>query len=187
MTASTHERCTDRVEEAARSLDSDIIVIIQGDEPLFRPEIIRDLIDPLVKDLSIYCSNLLSVIKNRDDLKDIDIVKAAVNQHGYIMFFSRAPIPHFRVDNHAPCYRQTGVSAFTRKFLSTYTALTPTPLEVAESIDFLRILEHGHSIRSVITDEITRGVDRREDVNAVEKIIKGDPVQRGYYERILSI
>jgi 3-deoxy-manno-octulosonate cytidylyltransferase (CMP-KDO synthetase) len=186
MTSSTHERCTDRVEEAARTLEADIVVMVQGDEPLFRPEIIRDLIDPIIRDSSVYCTNLLSLITNRDDLTEIDIVKAAINRHSDILFFSRAPIPYFRVENNAPCYRQTGVSAFTREFLSTYTTLPPTPLEVAESVDFLRILEHGYSIRSVVTNEITHGVDRREDVDAVENILKIDPVQRSYFERILA-
>lgn len=187
MTASTHERCTDRVEEAAGDLDADIVVIVQGDEPLFRPEIIKTLVEPLIKDPSVYCTNLLSRIKNRDDLTDVDIVKAVVNNQENIMFFSRAPIPYFRVDNDAPCYRQTGVSAFTKTFLSTYTALSPTFLEVAESVDFLRILEHGYVIRSVITDEITHGVDRKKDIDEVEKILKTDPVQNRYYERILSL
>jgi len=187
MTASTHERCTDRVEEAAHGLKADIIVMVQGDEPLFKPEMIKNLVDPLLTDPAVYCTNLLSIIQNRGDLNDIDVVKAAVNMHGNIMFFSRAPIPYFRVDNNAPCYRQTGISAFSRKFLSTYTALVPAPLEVAESVDFLRILEHGYSIRSVITGEEMHGVDRQEDISVVEKILKHDPIQRGYYDRILTL
>jgi 3-deoxy-manno-octulosonate cytidylyltransferase (CMP-KDO synthetase) len=187
MTASTHERCTDRVEEAAHQIKADIIVIVQGDEPLFMPEVIQSLINPLSADTSVYCTNLLSVIQNRIDLNDIDIVKAAVNRKGNIMFFSRAPIPFFRVDNNAPCYRQTGVSAFSRAFLSTYTALSPTPLEIAESIDFLRILEHGYTIRSVITEEVMYGVDRKEDVSIIKKILRNDPVQHEYYERILAL
>jgi 3-deoxy-manno-octulosonate cytidylyltransferase (CMP-KDO synthetase) len=187
MTASTHERCTDRVEEAAHRVNAGIIVMVQGDEPLFRPDVIRKLIDPFLSDSSVYCTNLLSLIRNRRDLDDIDIVKAAVNNNGNIMFFSRAPIPFFRVDNNMPCYRQTGVSAFSRKFLSTYTVLPPTPLEVAESVDFLRILEHGYSIRSIITGGEMHGVDRIEDLTIIEKILKSDPVQREYYERILAL
>ncbi|WAC04336.1 MAG: 3-deoxy-manno-octulosonate cytidylyltransferase [Methanoregula sp.] len=187
MTASTHERCTDRVEEAAHGVDADIIVMIQGDEPLFMPGVIRQLIDPFFSDPSVNCTNLISLIRDRNDLNDVDIVKAAVNLQGNIMFFSRAPIPYFRVDNHAPCYRQTGVSAFSRSFLSTFTALSPTQLEVAESVDFLRILEHGFSIRSVIINDETHGVDRPDDVAVVEHVLRTDPVQREYYERILSL
>jgi 3-deoxy-manno-octulosonate cytidylyltransferase (CMP-KDO synthetase) len=187
MTAPTHERCTDRVEEAAHSVDADIIVMAQGDEPLFMPEVIRQLTDPFFSDATVNCTNLLSLIKNRNDLNDIDIVKASVNLQGNIMYFSRAPIPHFRVDNHAPCYRQTGVSAFSHSFLTTYTALPPTNLEIAESVDFLRILEHGFSIRSVITGDATHGVDRPSDVAVIEQVLKTDPVQHEYYERILAL
>lgn len=187
MTASTHERCTDRVEEAAHGIDTDIIVMVQGDEPLFMPEVIRQLTEPFFSDTTVSCTNLLSFIKNRNDLSDIDIVKAAINLPGNILFFTRAPIPHFRVDNNAPCYRQTGVSAFLPGFLSTYTRLPPTSLEIAESVDFLRILEHGFPIRSVITSDETHGVDRPGDVAVIEHVLKTDPVQREYYERILAI
>ena len=187
MTAKTHERCTDRVEEAAKKVKGDIIVMVQGDEPLFIPEIIEKLVDPIFSDKKVYCTNLLSLINNRSDLNDIDIVKASINKMRNVMYFSRAPIPYFRVDNNAPCYRQTGVSAFTRDFLSIYTSLPPTPLEIAESVDFLRILEHGYSIRGVITSQETFGVDREEDIKIVENIIRKDPVQEEYYNRILNL
>ena len=186
MTASTHERCTDRVEEAAKKIDADIIVIVQGDEPLLMPDEIEKLIEPLITDIDVYCTNLLSFIKNREDLKDIDIVKAVINKKRNIMHFSRAPIPYFRVDNNAPCYRQTGISAFTRSFLSTYTGLSPTPLEIAESVDFLRMLEHGYLIRAVIISQETYGVDREDDIKIVENVIRKERVQMDYYCRILN-
>lgn len=187
MTANTHERCTDRVEEAAKKLDSDIIVIIQGDEPLVMPEVIGKLIEPILSDSDIYCTNLLSPIKNLSDLKNIDIVKASINIKRNVMYFSRAPIPYFRVNNNAQCYRQTGISAFTRSFLSVYTGLPPTPLEVAESVDFLRILEHSYMIRSVIISQETFGVDRPDDIPIIENIIRNDTIQNEYYERILNL
>lgn len=187
MTADTHERCTDRVEEAADSVDADIIVMVQGDEPLFMPDVIEKLVNPIISDDDVYCTNLLSIINDRNDLNDIDIVKAAINKKENVMFFSRAPIPFFRVDNNAPCYRQTGISAFTRQFLSKYTSLPPTFLEVAESVDFLRILEHDYTIRGVIISQETHGVDREDDVGAVEDIILNDPIQNDYYKRTLDL
>ncbi len=187
MTANTHERCTDRVEEAAKKVDADIVVMVQGDEPLFMPEVIEKLVDPILSDTDVYCTNLLSVISNRSDLNDVDIVKASINKKQNVMYFSRAPIPYFRVDNNAPCYRQTGISAFTRDFLSIYTGLPPTMLEIAESIDFLRILEHGYMIRGVIIPQETYGVDREDDIKIVENIIHKDPVQNDYYKRILNL
>jgi 3-deoxy-manno-octulosonate cytidylyltransferase (CMP-KDO synthetase) len=187
MTANTHERCTDRIEEAAKKVEADIIVMVQGDEPLFMPEIIRKLVEPILSNKDVYCTNLLSVIRNRNDLNDVDVVKASINIKNNIMYFSRAPIPYFRVENNATCYRQTGISAFTKDFLSVYTALPPTMLEIAESVDFLRILEHGYIVRGVIIQQETYGVDRKDDVEIIEKIIREDPMQGEYYRRIINI
>jgi len=192
MTSAAHKRCTDRVEEAMRGIyknEEDIIVIVQGDEPLFRPESIKLVIYPILAGTDINytnCTNLLSIITDKDDLDDIDVVKAVVNLDNNIMYYSRAPVPFIRYKD-TMMYRQTGLSAFTRKFLWIYTDLSPTPLEIADSIDFVRILEHGHQIRAVITQDQMHGVDRSEDIEVVENIIKTDPVQREYYQRILRL
>lgn len=184
MTAKTHERCTDRIEEAARNVELDIAVIVQGDEPLFSPDLISALVKPLLMDDAIPCTNLLSVIQDDRDLHNVDIVKAVVDQQGFVMYFSRSPIPHMRVRHTPPMYRQTGLSAFTKEFLSRYACLSPTPLEVAESIDFLRILEHRHPIMGVMCDKVTVGVDRPDDVKKIEQILSEDPVQRDYYQQV---
>ena len=91
-----------------------------------------------------------------------------------------------RVTNNCPFYRQTGVSAFTKPFLSTYADLSATSLEVAESVDFLRILGHGYPIRGVIYESVTLGVDRPEDVRKIEDVLCADKEQREIYERILK-
>lgn len=187
MTADTHERCTDRVEEAAQKLDADIIVIVQGDEPLFLPESLDKMIKPMLSDDTIVCSNLLSAITEETEREDIDIVKAVLDRNDRVMYYSRAPIPFLRVHNSPPLYRQTGLSAFTKPFLQHYSKLPPTPLEVAESIDFLRILEHGFDVLGVITEQKLLGVDREEDVALIEQAIKGDPVQQEIYQRILKL
>jgi len=184
MTAKTHERCTDRIEEAARNVELDIAVIVQGDEPLFSPDLISALVKPLLMDDTIPCTNLLSAIRDESNLHNVDIVKAVVDQQGFVMSFSRSSIPHLRVRHTPPMYRQTGLSAFTKDFLSRYAALPPTPLEIAESIDFLRILEHRYPIVGVMYDKATVGVDRPDDVKKIEKILSEDPVQRDYYRRI---
>lgn len=188
MTASTHERCTDRVEEAAKALEHDIIVIVQGDEPLFEPAVLEILLEPMQSDDNIYCTNLLSVIRDEDekDMSDIDIVKAVLDQKGFVMYFSRSPIPYLKVQNNCPMYRQTGISAFTGSFLNKYSNLPPTPLEIAESVDFLRILEHGYSIRGVVHERKTVGVERESDVGIVEKILKEDALQNKIYQKILE-
>lgn len=187
MTANTHERCTDRVEEAAKELEHDIIVIIQGDEPLFEPVVLEILLKPMQEDKNCYCTNLLSVIRDEEDLSDIDNVKAVLDQKDFVMYFSRSPIPYFRARNNNPMYRQTGISAFTKSFLNKYSNLSPTPLEIAESVDFLRILEHGYSIRGVPYKRKTVGVEREKDVGIVEKILKEDTLQNRIYQRILDL
>lgn len=186
MTRSDHERCTDRIAEAAEDEDVDVVVIVQGDEPTFLPDVLERLVAPMRQDSSIQVTNLLSVIHDPVDLGDIDIVKAVTNRRGEVMYFSRAPIPHVRVRNDPPMFRQTGISAFRRDFLMTFTKLEPTPLEIAESVDFLRILEHGYPITGVIYERHTAGVDRPEDVAVVEKIMRDDPVQAEYFARISS-
>jgi 3-deoxy-manno-octulosonate cytidylyltransferase (CMP-KDO synthetase) len=185
MTANTHERCTDRVEEAAARIHADIILIVQGDEPLLDPDMLRLLIDPILHDDSIQCVNLLSVIRDREDLLDVDIVKAVLNSDHDVMYYSRSPIPHIRADNNCAMYRQTGLSAFTKTFLRQYSNLPPTPLEIAESVDFLRILEHGYRIRGVVYGMETVGVDRYDDIQKVEKILREDREQKEIFEKIL--
>ncbi len=187
MTADTHERCTDRSEEASYQLELDIAVIVSGDEPLFFPEVLDRLVQPMLEDETVYCTNLLSVIHDQEDLHKLDIVKAVLNQQNDIMFFSRSPIPYFRVQNNCPMYRQTGLAAFTKSFLSQFSKLSPTPMEVAESVDFLRILEHGYTIRGSVYDQITIGVDRPNDAELVKDILQNDQQQSRYYQKILNL
>ncbi len=151
MTKDTHQRCTDRVEEAVGFVPrADIVVIVQGDEPLFDGEIIRNLVTPMLQDSKIVCTNLLTPITQGADFHDVDIVKAVCDPKGYVLYFSRSPVPHKRVNHPCPVYRQTGLSAFTADFLMTFSRLTPTPLEITESVDFMRIIEHRYPILGVV-------------------------------------
>jgi len=186
MTKDTHERCTDRVEEAAHNINLDIAVIVQGDEPLFLPQVLSELVAPLLDDDSILCTNLISTIRDEQALSDVDIVKTVLDERGFIMYFSRAPIPYMGVKNNCPSYRQTGVSAFTKSFLCAYAELSATPLEVVESVDFLRILGHGYPIKGVVYESVTLGVDRPEDVHKIEAVLREDKEQTKIYERILG-
>jgi len=187
MTAPSHDRCTDRVREAAEHIEHDIVVIVQGDEPLFNPALLEKLVGPMLNDRTVQCANLLSVIHDKDDLNNIDIVKAVLDENNLVMYFSRSPIPYLRVQNDCPLYRQTGVSAFTRDFLMKYSKLRPTPLEEAESVDFLRILGHGHRILGVICEHATVGVDREEDVKVVETLLRQDVLQMTLHEQIMGL
>jgi len=187
MTAATHERCTDRVEEASEKINMDIAVVVQGDEPLFDPGILQRLVQPFHDDARVQCTNLMSLIRNEEDLHDVDVVKAVLKENGDVLCYSRSPIPFRRVSNDCPLYRQTGVSAFSKNFLHAFSALPPTQLEVTESVDFLRIIGHGHAIRSVTFDGRLVGVDRPDDVSVVEDILRNDPVQKLFYERMVAL
>ncbi len=187
MTKDTHLRCTDRVEEAAAHIDADIVVIVQGDEPLFDGSIIEKLVTPLLANDKLVCSNLLTPITDPKDILDVDIVKALMDTTSQVLYFSRAAVPHVRVQSQCPVYRQTGLSAFTKYFLTKFSNLAPTPLEIVESVDFLRILEHRYPIYGVVDPRRSVGVDRPDDVGIVEDILKNDPVQRKIFEGILSL
>jgi 3-deoxy-manno-octulosonate cytidylyltransferase (CMP-KDO synthetase) len=184
MTSDTHERCTDRIEEAARSLEGDVIVMVQGDEPLLMPEAVSAVARPLLDRPEVACTNLLSPLESDADLDNPNIVKAACDQRGRVLFFSRARIPYPRKPVACPIYRQTGVMGFRASLLHLYSTLAETPFERAESIDMLRLLEHGHPIHGVVVDYPTIGVDRPEDVPVAERWLREDAAQRALHARI---
>lgn len=186
MTADTHERCTDRIEEAAASLDSDIVVNVQGDEPLVLPESIVDVARPLQERDDVLCTCLIYHINNTDDLNDINMVKAVLDPEGWVLYFSRAPIPFLMGGKDRPMREQSGIMAYRKDFLHAYSRLAPTPLEIAESVDMLRILEHGHRVLGVVTEYSTKGVNIPEDVPRMVKALTEDPRQRELYERVMA-
>lgn len=181
MTAACHERCTDRVAEAASGLEGEIIVIIQGDEPMVRPEMIDDAVAPMREDPSVECVNLMSEIRDPEDFLDPNEVKVVVDRNGNALYFSREPIPSSRkYGKPVTGHRQVCIMPFRREFLFRYTRLEPTPLEVIESVDMLRILEHGYRIRMVETRFETFSVDTPEDLRHVEHLMRGDPLTASY-------
>ena len=184
MTADTHERSTERVAEAMGSLTGDVVVVAQGDEPLLLPEDLRLVAAPFLERDDLTCVSLLSPLEGKADYTNPDIVKAACDQRGHILFFSRAPIPYFQRPGSCPIYRETGIRAFRADFLQTYVDLPETPFERVESVDMLRLLEHGHTIFGVPTEYATVGVDHDYDVPRVEHILQTDPIQQALYEQI---
>ncbi len=185
MTSHTHERCTERVEEAMQTLEGDVVAIVQGDEPLLLPEAIQQVVMPFLRDDGLLCTNLVSPIEDPEDFNNPNVVKAATDQNDFIMFFSRAPIPYFRQRTACPIYRQTGIWAFRTDFIKKYSGLPKTPFELVESVDMLRLVEHGYRILAIPTNYETVGVDIVEDVARVEHILRTDPVQMALYQRIL--
>jgi len=184
MTKDTHERCTDRVEEAMQMLPGDIVVMVQGDEPLLIPEAISQVVQPLLDDPELEITNLLSPLESSEDYGNPNIVKAVCDLNGNIIFLTRAPVPFFRHQIVVPVYRQTGIMAFCSAFLPYYSELPETALEKAESVDMLRILENGIRIRGVITQYSTNGVDQPGDVPVIESVLQTDHVQNKLFNQI---
>jgi len=181
MTADTHERASDRTAEALLKIEEqtgkkiDIVVMLQGDEPMIVPEMIENAVKPLVKDSSIKVSNLMAEVKTEDEWKDSNEVKVVVDQNVNSLYFSREPIPsNKKFDGEITAYKQVCVIPFTRDCLLEYTELEPTPLEIIESVDMNRFLEHGMRVKMVKTEFNTLAVDTSEDLKKVEAIMADD-------------
>jgi 3-deoxy-manno-octulosonate cytidylyltransferase (CMP-KDO synthetase) len=187
MTRDNHERCADRVEEAMRNLPGDIVAIVQGDEPLLVPEAVQDVVRPLYEDSALLCTNLLSPLESDADFDNPNIVKAVCDRLGNIMYLTRARVPYRRVPGDVPVFRQTGIWGIRTTFLHRFSELPPTPLELVESIDMMRVLEHGTPIRGVVTDYVTLGVDRPSDVPLAEQALRQDARQRALHEQVMDM
>ena len=182
MTSTRHERASDRVAEAAQLIDAEIIVMIQGDEPMITPQMIAASVDSMVENESINCVNLVCQIKSREEYLDPNTIKVVMNTRREALYFSRSPIP---VINPAALedvtvFKQVCVIPFRRVFLRRFTSWSPTLLEKAESIDMLRILEHGERVHLVETNIETHSVDTPEDLRQVERQMQNDPLIRSY-------
>lgn len=177
MTASTHERGTDRVAEAAAKVGggADFVINIQGDEPLLRPEALDLLCQAMLDDPESESFNLASEIHAEGEFQDANYPKIVCDTRGYAMYISRESIPTARyLGMRIPKLRQLGIYGFRRDFLETFGRLPQTPLEQAESIDMLRILEHGYRLRVVVCPQGEPMVDTPEDLRVVEGLMKTD-------------
>jgi 3-deoxy-manno-octulosonate cytidylyltransferase (CMP-KDO synthetase) len=187
MTGDTHERSTERVAEAMESLQGDVVVVAQGDEPLLLPSDLELVSSPFREREGVESVSLLSPLEGEADFSNPNIVKAACDLSGHIMFYSRAPIPYFQKGGNCPIFRETGIRAFTADFLPTYVGLPETPFELVESVDMMRLREHGHQVVGVATDGVTLGVDHPEEVGRIEHELRSDPIQRALHEKIKAL
>jgi 3-deoxy-manno-octulosonate cytidylyltransferase (CMP-KDO synthetase) len=183
MTSDSHERCTERVAEAARDLDADVVVNAQGDEPLMFPEHIAAAIDPF-SEPGVGCVSLVSPLESDEDFSNPGVVKAVLKPNGDLLYLSRASVPHFQKPGEAPVFRETGIRALRKDLLVEYADLPETPLERVEAVDMLRLLEHGRPIRAKVIEGTTMGVDYPEDVDKAERMLRDDPAQKQLFERI---
>lgn len=187
MTANTHERATDRIAEAMLKIEAetgekhDIVVLIQGDEPMLVPAMIDDSIAALLADPSVDVVNLMANLKNDEEFADPNEVKVVVDQQGYALYFSREPIPSKRkgVTNGA-MLKQVCIIPFRRDFLLSYNEMAQTPLEIIESVDMLRILENGMKVKMVMSAADTYSVDTLADLQLVDRLMANDPLMASY-------
>lgn len=182
MTSSTHERCTDRVAEAAKKIDADIIINVQGDEPQVNPFLLDELIKPFRNNPDTICTNLLGIIQSDEEFQTVNEVKAVIDQNKRILYFSREPIPSKKkaIDTNYIKYKQLGLIAFSKKFLMEFNTLPQTPLEAVESVDMLRAIEHGFDIQGVITTERTISVDTAKELLQAEQLLMKDSLTHLY-------
>lgn len=188
MTADTHERASDRVAEAAAGIDAELIVMVQGDEPMTRPEMINAAVEPFQHDPLLGCVNLVRSIDNKIDFYDVNTIKVVMNQQGDALYMSRQPIPTAPAADqsaqprftHTLAYKQVCIIPFRRDTLLEFARLPPTPLEQLESVDMLRLLEYGYRVKMVRTKFNTQAVDTQADLERVAGLMAGDPLLGSY-------
>jgi 3-deoxy-manno-octulosonate cytidylyltransferase (CMP-KDO synthetase) len=177
MTANTYERASDRCAEALLKLEAanltryDVVVMIQGDEPMTNPEMIREAVQPMLDDPSIDIVNLLGSFTDQSEFEDPNCIKVVCDLNSNAIYFSRQPIPTRFSPSNPSSGKQVCIIPFRREFLLEYTSLAPTPLEVAESVDMMRVLEHGHQVRMVRTSHSSFAVDTPSDLLRVESLM----------------
>jgi 3-deoxy-manno-octulosonate cytidylyltransferase (CMP-KDO synthetase) len=178
MTKDTYERASDRCAEALRKLETlnntkyDIVVMVQGDEPMTHPDMISESLQPMLVDPSVQVVNLLGTIHDVTEFEDRNCIKVIIDLHSNALAFSREPIPTRSKSANIPMFKQVCVIPFRRDYLLEYTSLEPTPLEIAESVDMMRVLEHGMKVRMAPTKFNSQSVDTLADLIKVEELIR---------------
>ena len=187
MTSDCHERCSDRCAEAMLKIEKDenkkvdIMVMVQGDEPLTFPEMIDEAVKPMLKDKEIKITNLVADLKTVEEFEDPNEVKVVMDKQNNALYFSREPIPSRKkgiLD--VPMKKQVCVIPFQRDFLLEYNEMEPTPLEIIESVDMMRILENGGNVKMIPTKYKTKAVDTIEDLDRVIEMMRGDKLYQEY-------
>ena len=178
MTRSDHLSGTDRAAEVASAENAEIIVNIQGDEPLIDPAAIDAAILPMVHEPELVMGTLKKRIEDPREITDPNVVKVVTNSAGDAIYFSRCPIPFDREKSGStPYFKHIGLYVYQREFLLAYSALPVGPLETAERLEQLRALENGHRIRVVETEYESLGVDTPEDLQRVSRLFDASILQ----------
>lgn len=174
MTSINHKNGTDRIAEVAKAIEADVVVNIQGDEPLIDPRMIDEAIQPMLDDRELKACTLCRPILSEEDIYNPHVVKTVFDLKGNALLFSRAPIPYPRNKEAYTAYEHIGVYVYRKDFLMQYVNMPQTPLEITESLEQLRILENGIRMKVVKATVPYEGlsVDTQEDLERVREIIK---------------
>ena len=187
MTSNSHERACDRAAEAMlkiedkHSIKIDILLMMQGDEPMVTPRIIQAALNPLINDKNINISNLYKEINTIEEFEDPNEVKVILDNNGYAIYFSREPIPSRKkgiLD--VPMYKQICTIPFRREYLLEFNSMKQTQLEIIESIDMNRIIENGGKVKMEYSKDESISVDNKSDLKRVINEMKNDKILKKY-------
>jgi len=170
MTSPEHPSGSDRLAEAVREMDCDIVVNVQGDEPLIDPAAIRAVVKPFSKDAYLPMATLAHPLRSESDLDDANVVKVVCNAKNRAMYFSRASIPYPRSGS-PHSLQHVGLYAYRKEFLLIYPSLDPCEAEQTEQLEQLRVLHHGYDIAVTVGDFHCIGVDTPEDLAKAESML----------------
>ena len=176
MTRQDHKDGTSRVAEVAEKFDTDYVVNIQGDEPMIDPRMLVELVEGLKKDMTADSATMCKPITKKEDIENPNIVKVVTRADGRALYFSRSVIPYERNERQAPVMEHIGIYAFTKDFLMKLITLPSTPLKETESLEQLKILEHGYSMAVIPTKYPPNGpnINSPEDLDLLRKIMLGN-------------
>ena len=187
MTSASHEMACDRASEAMIKIEKeinskiDIVVMVQGDEPMVTPEMISESLKPFTEDPTVNIVNLMSEMETVKEFEDPNEVKVVVDTNSNAIYFSREAVPsQKKFSSEVPMLKQVCVIPFRRQYLLNFNAMTRTSLEIIESIDMLRIIENGEKIRMVMTAVNSLSVDTPYDLDRVRKVMLNDPLIKKY-------
>ena len=172
MTRTDHKTGTDRLAEVAEKFpDADVVINVQGDEPLIEPALIEELAEQF-EDENLQMATVATELLDEEEMKNPNNVKVVIDKNNNALYFSRSLIPYPRNSGKAKVFKHIGIYAYRRNFLLNYAKMSPTELEQAESLEQLRALENGYKIRVIKSDCKFVGVDTEEDLKLVNEIYK---------------
>ena len=187
MTGDHHVRCSTRTAEALLKIEEmrnekiDIVVMVQGDEPMTRPEMIDAAVQAMLDDNSVNVVNLMAEMDTLEEFEDPNEVKVVIDRNSDALYFSREPIPSRKKgSDKVPMLKQVCIIPFRRDYLLKFNEMEESPLEIYESVDMMRILEYGEKVRMVPTKCRTWSVDTPEDLARVTRLMDGDDLMKEY-------